>query len=110
MARIFVLDAGPLGLASKPRGNAEADRCRRWIHDLIAGGARVVAPEIADYELRRELIRVKATTAVSRLDHLEATLDYDPITTPAMRRAAESWALVRKAGVPTADKHALDGD
>ena len=37
-------------------------------------------------------------------------LDYDPITTPAMRLAAEFWAVVRNAGLPTAHPHALDAD
>jgi predicted nucleic acid-binding protein len=47
---------------------------------------------------------------VARLDRLESVLDYNPVTTPAMRRAAELWAAVRNAGVPTAHPHALDAD
>jgi hypothetical protein len=35
MARIVVLDAGPLGLASRAPGIARADNCRRWIRDLV---------------------------------------------------------------------------
>src|SRR4051812_38776235 len=100
MARIIVLDAGPLGLASKPSGKAGADACRGWIRALDDAGARVVVPEIADYELRRELLRVGATAGLARLDRLVAALDYAPTTTPAMRRAAEFWALVRRAGLP----------
>ena len=68
MARIVVLDAGPLMLTSKPRGLAPADRCRAWIHALDAAGARVEVPEIADYEVRRELLRVGAPAALKRLD------------------------------------------
>src|SRR5208283_3393922 len=70
----------------------------------------VVVPEIADYEVRRELIRARKTTGLARLDRLEAGLTYDPITTAAMRRAAEFWALVRQAGLPTAAPLALDAD
>jgi predicted nucleic acid-binding protein len=110
VARIIVLDAGPLGLASKPRGKTDADRCRDWIRALDASGARIVALEIADYEVRRELFRAGATAGIARLDRLESALDYDPITTPAMRRAAEFWALARQTGVPTAAPHALDAD
>lgn len=112
MARIVVLDAGPLGLASKPRGKGDADRCRAWVRALEAAGVRVVIPEIADYELRRELVRCGATAGIARLDELERppALDYVPITTPAMRRAAEFWSHVRRNGVPTADRHALDAD
>lgn len=110
MGRIIVLDAGPLGLASKPRGKGDADRCRAWIRALDEVGIRVVVPEIADYELRRELVRCGATAGLIRLDLLESVLDYAPITTRAMRQAAEFWAIVRRAGLPTADRHALDAD
>lgn len=110
MARIIVLDAGPLGLASKPTRRPDADGCREWIRELDEKGARVVVPEIADYEVRRELLRVGATAGLRRLDRLEAALDYDPITTPALRLAAEFWAFIRRGGKPTADVHALDGD
>jgi predicted nucleic acid-binding protein len=110
MARIIVLDAGPLGLASKPRGKPDADRCRDWLRALDAAGARVVVPEVADYEVRRELLRAGATAGVSRLDRLESALEFDPITTPAMRRAAELWAVIRNVGVPTAHPLALDAD
>ena len=110
MARIVVLDAGPLMLTSKPRGLAPADRCRAWIHALDAAGARVEVPEIADYEVRRELLRVGAPAALKRLDLMESGLGYLELTTPAMRRAAELWALVRRGGVPTADPRALDAD
>jgi hypothetical protein len=111
LARIVMLDAGPLGLASKRPGSKPiVDQCLAWLRTLDAGGALVVAPEIADYEVRRELIRAGITAGITRLDALETGLIYDPITTPAMRRAAELWAFVRQAGVPTADPHSLDGD
>lgn len=112
MARVIVLDAGPLGLASKQRGRPDGDRCREWLRALDRAGVRVVTPEIADYEVRRELLRLGATAALLRLDQLESLLDYDPLSTPAVRRAAEFWAYVRRSGKaqPTADPHALDGD
>jgi hypothetical protein len=77
---------------------------------MDAAGARVVAPEIADYEVRRELIRAGATAGIRRLDTLEAGLEYDELTTAAMRRAAEFWAYVRRHGMPTAAPLALDSD
>jgi predicted nucleic acid-binding protein len=110
LARFIVLDAGPLGLASQAHGKPDADRCRAWLGDLAAAGARVVAPEIADYEVRRELHRAGATMGIGRLDRLVAVLEFDPISTPAMRRAAELWAAVRRSGVPTAHPQALDAD
>ena len=110
MPRIIVLDTGPLGLASKAAGKPDVARCLAWIQTLDAAGARIVAPEISDYEVRRELLRVPARAGLFRLDMLEADLDYEPLTTAAMRRAAEFWVLIRRAGVPTADPSALDAD
>jgi predicted nucleic acid-binding protein len=110
VARFIVLDAGPLGLASQASGKRDADRCRTWLGDLAAGGARVVVPEIADYEVRRELLRAGATMGIDRLDRLLSVLEFDPISTPAMRRAAELWAVVRRSGIPTAHPQALDAD
>ena len=110
MARIIVLDTTPLGLASKPRGKPDGDRCRAWLTGIAAAGARVVVPEIADYEVRRELIRNNATAGLGRLDRLGRALEYAAITTAVMREAAELWAQARRAGIPTADPKALDGD
>ena len=110
MGRIVVLDAGPLGLVSKPADKPDVGRCNAWLRMLDISGARIVVPEIADYEVRRELIRAGATAGLRRLDALIDVLEYDPITTVAMRRAAEYWAAIRRAGLPTAAPHALDGD
>jgi hypothetical protein len=67
-------------------------------------------PEIADYEVRRELLRVNATASLTRLDLLGMALGYAPLTTAVMRRAAQFWAEARSRGRPTADAAALDGD
>jgi hypothetical protein len=88
------------------------DRCRRWIDDLMARGVEVIVPEIADYEVRRELTRVGAQASVRRLDQLVAggRLSYVPITTAEWRQAAVIWAGARARGVPTASRDALDAD
>jgi predicted nucleic acid-binding protein len=70
----------------------------------------VVVPEIADYEVRRELLRAGRTTGVERLDALAVAIGLLPLTTAAMRKAAEFWAQARRAGRPTADDRALDAD
>ncbi len=76
----------------------------------MSSGVRVTIPEIADYEVRRELLRANKTAGVRRLDALKAVLDYLPITTSVMLRAAELWAEARMQGRPTADDKSLDGD
>ena len=70
----------------------------------------MVVPEIADYEVRRELIRAGAPAGLTRLDTLSVSLTYDPITTPVIRMAAEFWADVRRRGLPTAADQSLDAD
>jgi hypothetical protein len=70
----------------------------------------VIVPEIADYEVRRELIRMGGMVALANLDGYGTQLEYLPLTTAAMRRAAELWAQARSAGLPTAPDPALDGD
>ncbi len=67
-------------------------------------------PDLTIYEIRRELLRVGATTKLVRLKNLEARLGPTPVTPEAWKKAAEFWAIVRAAGKPTADPHSLDGD
>ncbi|MCY4549201.1 MAG: hypothetical protein OXC28_12605 [Defluviicoccus sp.] len=76
----------------------------------IARGAAVLVPEIADYEVRRELIRARRTAGIARLDAFIEQVEFLPIRTPAMRRAAAFWAEARREGRPTAPDPALDGD
>lgn len=65
---------------------------------------------MADYEVRRELLRAGRLRSVERLDELAAELDYLPLDTASMRRAAEFWALARNLGTPTADPREIDAD
>ena len=60
------LDTGTLGRISNPRAIPVNLRCRQWARSLVAAGYRVVVPEIADYEVRRELLRVGATAGLAR--------------------------------------------
>ena len=106
----IVLDSGPLGLLSNPRSTAAGQACFDWMKVLVSHSVLVVVPEIADYEVRRELIRSRKERGLQRLDSLIASLGYVPITTNAMRRAADFWAQARQTGRPSADAKALDGD
>lgn len=102
-----MLDSGPLGQIAHPRPNREITD---WFEGLLRRGAFVVLPEIADYEVRRGLLHAGLTASVARLDELKTALNYLPLNTPAMHRAAQLWADARRQGNPTADPHALDGD
>jgi predicted nucleic acid-binding protein len=110
VAKLVVLDSEPLGLASKPAGKADADDCRTWLSMLELAGTVILVPEIVDYEVRRELVRTGATAGVRRLDALIGRFTLVPLDRPALLRAADLWAHVRNAGMPTAHPHSLDAD
>ncbi|MFP4440846.1 MAG: type II toxin-antitoxin system VapC family toxin [Chloroflexaceae bacterium] len=110
MTSLILLDTGPLGLVTNPRVSAETRECTRWLEHMLINGRQVCISEIADYEVRRELLRAGKTQGVRRLDAFKATICYMPLTTTIMLRAAEFWALARKQEKPTADDKALDGD
>jgi len=107
MTNAVMLDSGPLGRIAHPRPNREITE---WLESLLASGVAVIVPEIADYEVRRNLLLEGLTKSVTRLDQLKEALIYQPLTTEAMLRAAEIWANARRAGMPTADDQGLDGD
>lgn len=107
---IVLLDAGPLGMATSPHTSTQGRQSRLWLRTLAVSNVRVLVPEIADYEVRRELLRAGRTLGVSRLDRLKAVTGYLPITTETMLQAATFWAQARQRGRPTAPDLALDGD
>jgi predicted nucleic acid-binding protein len=107
MTRYVLLDTGVLGQIARRRPQAAI---MQWVRRLSATGARLVIPEVCDYELRRESLRARLTGSLQVLDSLAGTFDYLPIETPVMRLAAQLWAAARQQGLPTADVQALDGD
>jgi hypothetical protein len=76
----------------------------------MSSGVLVRGPEIADYEVRRELLRANRTRGLRELDRLTAWLGCVPLTTLMMRQAAGFWAQLRQQGQPTAPDLALDSD
>jgi predicted nucleic acid-binding protein len=104
------LDTGPLGTLAKNPKKPEVAACYQWLASGRIAGRMVYLPEIADYELRRELLQRGFADGIARLDILKAKLIYLPITTDAMLLAADLWAQSRRGGQPTSDPHALDGD
>jgi predicted nucleic acid-binding protein len=106
-----VLDSGPLGLlCAPPQKSGLSSDCKTWLTTLLTANCRVIVPEIADYEIRRELIRAELVNSLLRLDTLNASLEYLPLSTPVMQKAAELWALARRTGTPTAGDKTIDAD
>ena len=111
-AAALVLDTTPPGLLTQRSGHAQGDVCKAWYATMAQAGCRFFVPEIADYELRRELLRTANTAAVARLDAFNEmdTQRYLPLTTQGVRVAASLWAQARQTGHVTAPPAALDGD
>jgi predicted nucleic acid-binding protein len=107
MTRCIILDTGPLGKIAHPRPNQEV---AAWLNRVVASGSLVVIPEIADYELRRNMLLEGMASSLKRLDELKDLLLYMPLTTRAMIKAAEFWAAARKQGKTRVALDALDGD
>jgi predicted nucleic acid-binding protein len=105
-----VLDTGPLSLVTNPRQSPQSRACAEWLRSLVVAENRVVVPENADYELRRELLRANKVRGIANLDRLISLIEYLPITTAAMRRAAGNWAQARRQGHPTANDNTIDAD
>jgi len=110
MTDAVVIDSTTLGLLTNPAAKPLPAAARQWLVDLLMAGRRVIVPEIADYEVRRELVRAKKAVSLGRLNALGFQAEYLPLTTAVMRHAADLWANIRNAGLPTASSQALDGD
>ncbi len=104
------MDSGPLGMATNPKATPISLECRYWLESLKSKGYKAMVPEIADYEVRRELIRVRKLAGIRKLDALKTAIAYLPISTEMMLKAAELWARARQQGRPTADPKEIDGD
>lgn len=102
----LLLDTGVLGCICHPRKHGDV---RAWFRRALREHAFLIS-EVADYELRRELLRIGAALSVAHLDELVRELPYIPVSTATWRRAAALWASARNAGTVTAPPEALDGD
>ncbi|MEG4305416.1 nucleic acid-binding protein [Microcoleus sp. D3_18a_C4] len=111
MSRIVLLDSGPLGIVTNPKATSPFyQEGKLWLQSLPQKGYIVMLPEIADYEVRRELIRAGKAAGIRRLDELKSQIPYRPLTSEVMLLAAQLWAQARMRGRPTAEANALDGD
>jgi predicted nucleic acid-binding protein len=100
----LVLDTGVLGQVCRPRKHHDV---RAWFRRAVREHELLIS-EIADYELRRELLRIDSRQSLARLDELTRELRYLPATTATWRAAARLWADQRRAGIVTGE--GLDGD
>ncbi len=104
----WMLDTSVLGQLCHPRKFPEI---KLWFRGLL--GVRqhqIYLPEIADFELRRELERLNATASLRVLDGLPTEIAYLPIDTAMMRDAAKLWAHLWNIGQPIGTAEALGAD
>ena len=106
MNQIILLDAFPLSQVAHPKIKPETES---WLSSLSKTKTVLKVPEIADYELRRELLRLGKQKSIDRLDQFGQPR-FIPLTPETMRKAAELWAWVRSKGQATASNESLDGD
>jgi toxin FitB len=106
MSRAVLLDTHPLSQVTHPKVNPLV---QQWLRSLGKTETVIRVPEIADYELRRELLRQGKQKSIDRLNKL-SQICLIPLTPETMRKAAELWAWVRNQGKPTASNESLDGD
>ena len=102
----LLLDTGVVGQICHPRKHEDV---RGWFAAAVSQHDFLIS-EVADYELRRELIRIRASRSLARLDELSRELRYVPVTTATWRSAANLWAWLRRTGKSTASEGGLDGD
>jgi len=65
---VVLLDFGPLGLVSHPNAEKVNAEAVEWLEALLTAWVSVLVAEIADYEVRRELLRAGRQRGVQRLD------------------------------------------
>jgi len=75
MAEYVLLDSSPLGLACGNPQRSPTAQCLNWVDSLLARGLVLYVPEIADYEVRRELTRIGALPSLMQLDALVTIVD-----------------------------------
>lgn len=110
---IFVLDSSPLSQITNPSSRNKI--LRQWLNKAVRNGHIIAIPEIAYYEVRRELVRGLKADSVKRLDEFchrgeRSNLTYIPISTAIMIKASQLWAWARQTGQQTASNEALDAD
>lgn len=85
MSKVILLDTHPLSQVTHPKINPKV---KKWLDSLQHTETFIRVPEIADYELRRELLRQRKQKSIERLNQL-SQICLIPLTSATMRKAAE---------------------
>ncbi len=112
MSLHIVLDTGPLGIITVPQRRAFTIESLLWVARHLQAGDIFLVPAMADYEVRRELVRLGRTAGIRALDEWNGVTAnrYLALTDSALKSAADLWAQVRNQGLVTADPKELDCD
>lgn len=111
---ITFIDSGVLGILTNPYKFGEASDCEQWLYTLLSQGIYVCSSDICDFEVRRGLVLALQNKAkfngIQNLDEIRDIIDFLPIDSVLLRKAARLWASARSQGIPTADNKSLDVD
>lgn len=110
--RDHILDSGPLSLITNPKSTPDSLAAAQWVVKLLSTGHGVVVPAVADFEVRRELIRAGKPRSLQQLDAFYAISPgrFLSINDYSLRMAAQLWAQSRNSGLTTADPKELNAD
>jgi hypothetical protein len=109
--RIVLLDESPLAAITHPSSKGDAGVAKTWYAELRAAGITVRVPQIADYELRRQLILKNFLSSIALLNQvIRQTGGLVPIKEKTFQHAAKLWAQRRKNNEAARDDKSLDGD
>jgi hypothetical protein len=64
LTKVVLLDTGTLGLVSHSKAVDKNKQSAQWLRGLLVADVAVLVPEVADYELRRELLRADKARSV----------------------------------------------
>ena len=99
MLDLVLLDSGLLGMVSHPRPSTDI---AVWLGDLIVAGVEILVPEIADYEVRRELLRANRTRGIGATFVRELIAPvYSPAVPPPNRPRLQ---IVRADPLPNSEQ------
>ncbi len=116
---IVILDSNILGLIIAPLSTnfekeegkyKQARECIYWFQNLLSRGAYVTVPDICDYEIRRELIRINSFESLDNLKGLRNVINFQELTFNVLTEAAEIWAIARNSNQPNKSIQNIDVD